>query len=76
LASFFNQLIQDAGLIDVEPVDFFPTWRNGRVVQDSVAKHLDRFLIDERLASSDLRFRSWVVNVKISDHMPVVFQID
>jgi len=46
------------------------------VVQDSVAKRLDQFLIDERLASSNLIFRSWVVNVKFSDHVPVVFQID
>jgi len=60
----------------VESVDLFPSGRNGRVVQDGFAKWLDNFLIDERLAASDLRFRSWVVNVKIYDHLPMVFQID
>jgi hypothetical protein len=30
LASYFNQLLQEEGLIDVEPVKFIPTWRNGR----------------------------------------------
>jgi hypothetical protein len=76
MASYFNQLFQEEGLIDVEPVKFLPTWRNGRGEQDFVAKRLDHFLINEKLALSGHRYRSWVVNVKISDHMPVVFQLD
>jgi hypothetical protein len=76
LASYFSQLLQEEGLIDVEPVNFLPTWRNGRGEQEYIAKRLDCFLIKEELALSGLRYRSWVVNVKISDHMPVVFQLD
>jgi hypothetical protein len=76
MASYLNQQLQDVGLIDVEPVEFLPTWRNGRVFQENVAKRLDRFLIDERPADAEFRYRSWVVNVKTYDHMLVVFQID
>jgi hypothetical protein len=76
LAAYFNQMIQGEGLIDLEPVNIFPTWRNGRGTQDYVAKRLDRFLISESLLDSRHIFRTWVVNVKISDHMPVVFQME
>jgi hypothetical protein len=43
--SYFNMMIQGEGLIDVEPINIFPTWRNGRGNQYFVAKRLDRFLI-------------------------------
>jgi hypothetical protein len=76
LAAYVNQLIQDEGLIDLEPVNLLPTWRNGRGTYDSVSKRLDRFLISDSLVDSRLCFISWVVNVKISDHMLVVFQME
>jgi len=31
-------MIQGEGLIDLEPVNILPTWRNGRGTQDFVAK--------------------------------------
>lgn len=37
---------------------------------------MDRFLISEKLVDSGLKFRTWVVNVKLSYHMPVVFQLE
>jgi hypothetical protein len=61
LASYFNQLFQDEGLIDVEPINLLPTWRNGRGDQDYVAKRLDRFLISEKLVVVGLRYRLWNV---------------
>jgi hypothetical protein len=76
LASFFNILLHEEGLIDVEPINLLLTWRNGRGKHDFVAKRLDHFLISEKLAESGLRYRSWVVNVKLSDHMSVVLQFD
>jgi hypothetical protein len=76
LDSYFNQMIQGEGLIDIEPINLLPTWRNGRGTQDYVAKRLDHFLISESLVDSGNIFRTWVVNVKISDHMPVVFQME
>jgi hypothetical protein len=74
--SYFSQLIQDEGLVDVEPIKLLPTWRNGRGDQDYIAKRLDRFLINEELALSGLRYRSWVSNIKISDHMPVILHLE
>jgi exonuclease III len=74
--SFFSQLIQEEGLVDVEPVKLLPTWRNGRGDQDYIAKRLDHFLINEELALSGLRYRSWVGNIKISDHMPMIFHLE
>jgi hypothetical protein len=62
--------------VDVEPVKLLPTWRNGRSGQDYIAKRLDRFLLSENLVSSGIRYRSWVCNVKISDHMPVILHLE
>jgi hypothetical protein len=76
LDSYFSQMIQGEGLIDIEPANLLPTWRNGRGTQDYVAKRLHNFLISESLVDSGNIFRTWVVNFKISDHMSVVFQME
>jgi hypothetical protein len=76
LQLYFSQLIQVGGLVDVEPVKLLPTWRNGRKGHDYIAKRLDRFLVSENLVSSGIRYRSWVCNVKISDHMPVIIHLE
>jgi hypothetical protein len=76
LQLYFIHLIQDGGLVDAEPVKVLPTWRNGRKGQGFIAKRLDRFLIYEKLVSSGIRYRYWVCNDKISDHMPVLLQLE
>jgi hypothetical protein len=76
MVSYFNQLFREEGLVNVEPVKFLPTWRNGRGEQDFVAKRLDCFLINENLAFFGYRYKYSMVNVKIYHHMPVVFQLD
>jgi endonuclease/exonuclease/phosphatase family metal-dependent hydrolase len=76
LQIYFSQMIQEGGLVDVEPTKLLPTWRNGRCGKDYIAKRLDRFLLDERLVSVGLRYRSWVCNYKISDHMPVILHLE
>jgi hypothetical protein len=76
LDSYFNQLLREEGLTDVEPAKFLPTWRNGRGEKDFIAKRLDRFLINENLALSGYIYRTWVVNVNIFDHMSMIFQLD
>jgi hypothetical protein len=73
---YFSQLIQVEGLVDVEPLKLLPTWRNGRGGQDYIAKRLDRFLISEDLALSGFRYRTWVCNLKISDHMLVILHLE
>jgi len=41
LHHFFSQMIQREGLVDVEPIQLLPTWRNGRGGHDYIAKPLD-----------------------------------
>jgi hypothetical protein len=76
LHPFFRQLLLGEGLVDVEPLKLIPTWRNGRGGLDYIAKRLDRFLISEELLMSGIRYRSWVCNTKISDHMPVILHVE
>ena len=76
LQHYFSQLIQAGGLVDVEPVKILPTWRNGRKGPDYIEKRLDRFLISEKLVSLGIRYRSWICNDKILDHMPILLQLD
>jgi hypothetical protein len=62
--------------VDVEPQKLIPTWRNGRGGMEYIAKILDRFFLSEDLLMSRIRYRSWVCNTKILDHMPVILQVD
>jgi len=39
-------------------------------------ERLDHFLINEKLAESGVMYRSWVVNINLSDHMYVVLQFE
>jgi len=76
LHTYFNQLIQEEGLVDVEPVKLLPTWRNDRRGQDHIAKRLDRFLISEDLALLGLKYNTCLCQQKISDHVTVVLHME
>jgi len=76
MGSFLNQLFHDEGLIYLEPINLLLTWRNGRGDEDYIAKSFDSYLISENLVDAGLRYRLWVVNVKIYDHMPMILQLD
>jgi hypothetical protein len=52
LQPYFSKLLQEEGMVDVEPLKLLPTWRNGRRRQEFISKRLDRFLIFEDLATS------------------------
>jgi len=41
LHPYFSQLIEEEGLVDVEPIKVLPTWKNGRRGQDYIAKRMD-----------------------------------
>jgi hypothetical protein len=45
LAYFLRHKIEEARLMDVEPIKLVPTWRNNRYKEARVSKCLDRFLI-------------------------------
>jgi hypothetical protein len=49
LATFFTSLFTKNALVDLDPAELLPTWRNGRVGISGIEKCLDRFLISEDL---------------------------
>ena len=62
--------------MDAMPVKILLIWRNGRKGEDYNAKRMDRFFISEKFVSSRINYRSWTCNDKISDHMPVMLQLE
>jgi hypothetical protein len=52
------------------------TWKNGRLGESSISKILDRFFVEEDLIGPMTRYRSWVESTFISDHAPVLLQLD
>ena len=61
-------------MLDIEPSIIRPTWQNGRGGPAGIGKRLDRFIVDANLLEQVHSYRSWVVQSKISDHFPIVFQ--
>ena len=76
LNTFFTNLFCNKKLIDIQPGKLVPTWRNGRVSDAFIAKRLDRFLLSKDLVLSSGIFRSWVYFPFISDHAPILLQLD
>lgn len=76
LLDFSLSMLNRAHLVDVVPSKISLTWSHGRSGSGGISKRLDRFLISEKLASSLQRYRSWSLNSSISDHKPLILQID
>jgi hypothetical protein len=76
LAGFFNLLLQDHKLLDIKPDTIVPTWRNGRVGLEAIAKRLDRFLISEELLLEVKLHRTWVEYPFVSDHAPILLRLE
>jgi hypothetical protein len=75
LTNYFQNFLDQHGLIDVEPLKLNPTWCNRRVGDDRVAKHLDRFLLSEDLLESLELVRQWVSCGGESDHNLIVLEL-
>lgn len=75
-AVFFYSIFHRAGLIDLHPSMSSPTWRNGKIGANGIAKRLDRFLLDSKLIGDRLHFRSWVEPSTISNHHPICLSIE
>jgi hypothetical protein len=76
LSGFFNSLFQAHKLIDVQPDKVVPTWRNGRSGYEAITKRLDRFLVSEDLLLEVRLYRTWVEYPYVSDHAPIIFQME
>jgi len=75
LTNFFLNLLISNKLIDVNLIKLKPTWRNRRAGDARVVKRLDRFLINEELASKIPMFRQWIEEGGSSDHFPVYLEL-
>ena len=71
LAIFFNNLLQNLKLIDLDPQKSKPSWTNRRVGEDRIAKRLDRFMLVENILDENLMFKQWLDSGVDSDHLPI-----
>jgi hypothetical protein len=76
LSSYFTELFDKAGLVDVFSDAVVPTWRNGRSGVDSISKRLDWVLISEDLLVGIGSYKSWVDYPNFSDHALVLLRLD
>eukprot|EP00253_Pinus_taeda_P008946 PITA_08946 len=60
LTDFFSHLFHSHKLLDVNLIKTKQTWRNRRTGEEHIAKRLDRFLINDRMASIVPSFRQWL----------------
>jgi hypothetical protein len=73
---FLKPFSKTKNLLISSPGKVVPTWRNGRSGSDAIWKRLDRFLVSEDLLSSVGLYRSWVEYPFVSDHAPVLLQLE
>jgi hypothetical protein len=73
---FLNEKMEELGWVDVAPIQLCPSKSNNRGREVGVAKRLDRFFVHHELLQSFGVYRSWVGNVRCSDHFPIFFEID
>jgi len=76
LAGYFKDLFVSTNLVDISLAHLAPTWRNGRLGQDRVAKRLDHFLVSGELVDRLGRYRCWNSFDYISNHLPVSLQVE
>jgi hypothetical protein len=76
MADFFKNLFANNQLVDVKPTVLMPTWRNGRRGVEEIQKRLDRVYVSETILCDAARYRSWVELPFVSDHAPVILQLD
>eukprot|EP00253_Pinus_taeda_P015079 PITA_15079 len=75
LTYFFSPLFHSHKLLDVNLIKAKPTWRNRRTGEEHISKRLDRFLINDRMASIVPSFRQWVGEGGNSDHFPILLEL-
>jgi len=76
LETFIKDLFSNHKLVDVRPVELIPTWCNGISGVVEIQKKLDRIYASEELPMDSACYRSWVELPYISNHAPMIFQLD
>jgi endonuclease/exonuclease/phosphatase family metal-dependent hydrolase len=73
---YYSDLFSYKSSFDIKPAKLVPTWRNGRQGQEAISRRLDRCLVAETLLSEVGFYRSWVELPFVSDHAPVLLQLE
>jgi hypothetical protein len=73
---YYRNLFLSKKLIDVKPIKVVPTWRNGHSGHEAIARRLDRCLVSEGLLEAVGFSRSWVEYPFVSDHAPILLQLE
>jgi hypothetical protein len=76
LEVFFKDLFYNSPLVDVALTELVLTWCNGRMGVSSISKTLDNFFVVEDFIGSTMRYCSWVDSTFISNHAPIILQMD
>jgi hypothetical protein len=73
---FYRGLFSSKKMIDTKPTKLVPTWRNDRSGHEAVARRVDRCLVSEELLLTVGVYRSWVKFPYISEHAPILLQLE
>ena len=76
LSEYFVEMMGFEGLVGVEPATLSPTWSNGHVGEQRVAKILERFMINESMLDKAVKYRSWVDRERFLDHHPIFLKLE
>jgi hypothetical protein len=57
LAAFFKEIFIKNHLVDIQPTEVVPTWRNGRSGVDEIQKRLDRVFASDDTLHASARYR-------------------
>jgi len=76
LALFLKDLFAEGGPVDIISDVVVPTWKNGRKGVDSILKMLNMNFVSMDLLRHVARYHAWVAHPFISDHAPILVQLD
>eukprot|EP00253_Pinus_taeda_P032275 PITA_32275 len=75
LMEYFEHLMDNNNLMNIDSAKIQPTWQNRRIGEDALAKRLDRFIIKAPLVERLDIIRQWVGSGGISNHFPIYLEI-
>lgn len=70
-----EKLLDQAHLIDIPMNKPLPTWRNTRVGEATLARRLDRFILQNLMIQRLSHYRQWVGSRGISNHSLIYLEI-
>ena len=75
LAPYFNNILMESKLVDLDPKNLKRTWSNRWVGEERIAKRLGKLLLSEDLLEEDFMFKQWVDSGVDLDRLPICMEI-